>query len=231
MNIMPYVLVFAAGLGIGVYWPASDPPPPVQAASSAVTAPPTTPTTPRIVCTDVAKPRERELDALLTRLNWCEARLRNFTAPRPTGRIDWPTGIPDVESPDTWAEDMDTLASNCNIPGTPIVTDCEEYPCVTLMRPVGHTITGRELRQRLNNCDALPPSLAATTIEAAPIPINCPDGTREDAIVISGASQAGVEAVYNLEENEVPEFSQYVVHAGRRVESALALWTCGSAGD
>jgi hypothetical protein len=179
-----------------------------------------------VVCTDIAGPRETEVDALNTRLNWCEARLRAITAPRPTGRRAWPEGIPEAEAPDAWAEQMDELVERCGIPGVPGVTDCEEYPCVTIMRPVGETINGKALRDRINNCDSLPPALANSNIEAAPVQITCPDGRREEALVVSGASIEGVAVLYGLEEGDTLEFSDYIVHAGRRVESALALWAC-----
>jgi hypothetical protein len=227
-------LVFAIGVavgGLGMGWWSSPKkattsapqPPPVAAAQapSPRTSPP-----PRVVCTDVARAPAAELDAVQSRLNWCEARLRAITAPRPTGRLSWPEGVPEAEAPDAWAEQMDELVANCDIPGVPVVTDCEEYPCVTMMRPVGETIGGKALRNRISNCDSRPPALANSNVEAAPVKVTCPDGHQEEALVVSGASPEGVGALYGLEEGDTLEFSDYIVHAGRRVESALALWVC-----
>jgi hypothetical protein len=121
---------------------------------------------------------------------------------------------------------MDMLVEQCDIPGAPVVTDCEEYPCITLMRPTGDTIEGKALRDQIKACESLPPNLTNSIIEAAPVVVNCPDGRQEDALVISGFSEEGIAALYGLEEDESIEFSQYIVHAGRRVESALALWAC-----
>lgn len=227
-------LTFAIGIaigGLGVGWWSSS-----VEATSAPTTPPTTTAPkapspkssppPRVVCTDVARAPKADLDGIQARLNWCEARLRAITAPRPTGRRAWPEGIPEAEAPDAWADQMDELVDSCDIPGVPVVTDCEEYPCVTLMRPIGETIEGKVLREQIRDCDSLPPAMADSNVEAAPVLVHCPDGTQEEALVVSGASIEGVGALYGLEEGDDLEFSDYIVHAGRRVESALALWVC-----
>ena len=180
----------------------------------------------RIVCTDVSSPRKKEIDDLNARLNWCEGRLQAELAPKPTGRMDWPDDIPESESPDRWAEQMDELIDMCEIPGEAVVTDCEEYPCVTLMRPIGEALEGKALREQIKNCDGLPPALVDSSIEATSVQVNCPDGTQEDALVVSGASEEGMANLYGLEDGYDLEFAQYIIHAGRRVESALELWAC-----
>lgn len=159
-------------------------------------------------------------------MNWCEARLRAINAPRPTGRLAWPKGIPEAEAPDAWAEQMDELVEKCHLPGVPLVTDCEEYPCVTLMRPIGDTIHGKALRDQIRNCDSLPKAMRDSEVEAAPVKVTCPNGSQEEALIVSGVSEQGIGALYGLNEEQTLEFWDYIVHAGRHVESALALWVC-----
>lgn len=181
---------------------------------------------PRVVCTDVAVPPAAEVEDLSARLAWCEGRLRAATAPRPTGRIAWPEGIPDTEAPDAWTGAMDAVVEDCGVPGQPVVTDCEEYPCVTLLRPDGPAVSGQALRDQLRACPELQARMGEFQVEAAPLEVHCPDGRVEEALVVSGFTEEGAEAVYGPGEIA---FEQYIVHAGRRVESALQLWACEEA--
>ena len=224
IKLTTLISLFSTGFYVGVNWNQAQSKPVTKQRKTIQTSPQQP--DPRTECTDLLKPNQVEIDVLTSKLKWYEGRLKSLTAPRPTGRYEWPEEIDDSHSPDVWNQEVDDLIENCNISATPISTDCVEYPCVTMLRPTGDYTSGEELRSALNACTDIPDSFTESEQYATSVIVNCPDGTQEEAFVLAMSSEDVLRQIYDLEEEETLTFSQYVMHAGRRVESAIDSWEC-----
>lgn len=219
--------LFGAGVVVGaaaaLAWPRPRaevaPPPP---------APVATPARPRVVCTDVSRPRPTATEELPARLDWCEARLAAATAPRPSGRTDWPAAVPEGEQPEGWPDRLAGALAGCGLDVQIVATDCEEYPCVTTLRGLPEATNTKALKDALLTCPAMAEVFPKRDrLEVARTPVHCPDGSQQSAIVLSQSTDEGVTALFGTDEID---FAQYIIHAGRRAESALQLWDCAPGG-
>lgn len=221
------LLLFGAGALVGaaaaLAWPRPRAEVPLPTPDVAHPAAP-----PRVVCTDVNRPRPTRVEELPARLDWCEARLAAATAPRPTGRTDWPAAVPEGEQPGGWPEKLESALAGCGLGAHLVATDCEEYPCVTTLRGLPDAKDTKALKDALLTCPALAEVFPARDrLEVARTPVRCPDGSVQSAIVLSQSTDEGVSALFGTDEID---FAQYIIHAGRRAESALQLWDCAPGG-
>lgn len=208
------LLLCGAGFALGIAVAEVRPRPPEPIASVVVERVPA----PRAVaCPERAPVAAPEPDP---RLAWCEQQLRALTTPVPTGRLPWPDEVPDAESPQAWSDAVDAVVGGCDLSGRAVSTDCEEYPCVTLIQP---SVDPAEVVDQHDVCDVQVPGVEVTLVPAG---VTCPDGSRREMLVMLGYSEEGIEAAAGRPGDEIP-FSEYVLHAGRRVESALGSWDCG----
>lgn len=213
-------LLLLSGLlpGIWLGWTLHQPP-----EAQATPAPPA-PRERRVVCTNVTAPEPVEAQELGTRLEWCEARLSAATRVRPTGRKEWPEDMAGAESPEDWPATAEALLARCQPDVKMEVVDCEEYPCVAALRgPEG--IDVEAMRKELKRCAQTDAALAEQDIELGSVTVRCPDGSTETALVFSLWDQESPVLSSVFGGREVT-FADYIIHAGRRAESAVQLWSC-----
>ena len=219
--------LFGAGVLVGAVAALAWPRPHAEVAPPPAAAP-ATPAAPRVVCTDVSRPRPTSTEEQSARLDWCEARLAAATAPRPTGRTDWPEGVPEGELPTGWPEKFANALQSCGFDLHVVSTDCEEYPCVTTLRGLPEAKDTKSLKDTLLGCPAVAEVFPKRDrMDVARTPVRCPDGSQQSAIVLSQNTDEGVTALFGTDEID---FAQFVIHGGRRAESALQLWDCAPGG-
>lgn len=130
-----------------------------------------------------------------------------------------------------WTDHLASLVQRCQLPADIVVTDCDEYPCVAAVRPTDPTMSRKAFTALLDACPASKELFPDMEFDSVNVPVQCPDGSSEAGLVVfaMGAVDASNPAIATVFPGGEVQLADVIVHAGRRVESAVQMWSCAGA--
>lgn len=156
-------------------------------------------------------------DDLIARADWCEARLDAATRTRPSTAPPEARGI---EDPAAWNRRLGEILAACDVPTQAVVTDCDEYPCVSALQG----LTEAQITALNYTCGAqmgLPESAWPALL---PMPVTCGDHT-ETVWMFAVVDQTTIDLLYP---ETIGDFlpPELLLLAGRRSEALARRWRC-----
>lgn len=149
------------------------------------------------------------------------------SSPAPPPPADRWEEVPGPEQPAPWRAALAAALADCPNAASLVSTNCDEYPCVAVLRAPGLVSSAETVQAALERCPSFAALQAQTpTLLTIDTDQRCPDGSTAPVIILTAVQDETAKRLSEADSRPVQGLFLTGVAFGRRVEGALASLPC-----